>query len=142
MKTKKPTPGIDPEIFVEAAEQLFAETERGWRSRGCCWAIGRAVDERGLPHGAMGIPNGPERDRSYLRTIEFLDACFRPEDYSSQPGKYSAWWYETPVDGVEDTHDLRREARLFGLLLLAELARDGFVPPGYPLDLDLDLDLT
>jgi hypothetical protein len=113
-RTVKPV--VDPEVFVQAAEHL------GENHCPCCSALARVLQSDGYstPHH------------------QFFNAVLRPSWCTDD---YRAWYRFDELGGIElrsaEEEDYwqydRRilNARILGLLLCAELAREGFIPPGF-----------
>lgn len=103
MKTK-----LKPLLFIKAAKEL---DKRDCQStRGCCRALDQAL------YDVWG-PFSQQAD-DYHRTFRRL---LQPEDV-----KGNLWWYSNKLRGVPNEPENIRNARIIGLLLCAELVRDGW----------------
>jgi hypothetical protein len=102
-------PAVDPEVFIRAAE-IIVNDGLGW-GRGCCSALSKVLDPVKVP-----------LDSSHHH---YFEALLRPID------SWKAWWYEESVHDAPEDMASCDQARTLGLLLCAELAREGFIPPGF-----------
>ncbi len=106
---KRPTPtrGVKASVFVEAARSI-AEVEVST----CCIAIFRVV--HGHEHWVK------LSDYEDIPENRYLTALLKPQFARSN----MPWYWEGP-------HGDTRFARTLGLLLCAELVKDGFTPEGW-----------
>jgi hypothetical protein len=97
-------PSMDPTVFERAAE-LVASREPSYLNC-CCYALDDVGDERRI---------------NTLSHEELFEAVLKPE------GAYAYWYHGMSYrDGPETTEHQTRTARVLGLLLVAELAREGW----------------
>ena len=103
MKTRSPEKklkrGLRPSTFVKAAELLASEGNNGF----ACHSLREAVHDSDWR--SFGVSEGEQFFADTLR-----------------PGAGSSAWYYDCTDGLTD--DERTNARIFGLLLCAELLKD------------------
>ena len=103
-------PKLDPKVFVKAAELIADSVE----SYACC-ALDTAEDSSDGPHCIYF--------EDVLRP-RHLTECRDGDPLSLNTSAYVAWYGPTWID-------VNRHARVIGLLLCAELVKDGFEPSPY-----------
>jgi hypothetical protein len=99
---------LNPELFRAAARELGEIPI--FDTRGCCWALDRAY------YRNMSLYLGGGDYHTFFRRT------LRPRNPPND------WWYTTPVADVVETDEMRRNARILGLLLCALLVEEGFEP--------------
>lgn len=96
-------------IFTEAAKELTRLYEQS--TRGCCWAIDSAC--------CMHVKG--DYYQEVKRYMESMNAAIRPRSTNGR-----LWWYTAKLRRCRNTPEDIRTARVIGLLLCAELVRDGW----------------
>lgn len=116
-RKSKALPGINPNAFVLAAE-LIATGNQNFACNALWYATGRTTED------ATNLLDWTIK-RDALPEVRYLTALLKPEDCLLTS------WYLHPVRnayGHQMGEGSLSESRILGLLLAAELAKEGFQP--------------